>query len=89
VSAGPISTPWRSFLRFSLRGLIVFVIGVGAGLGWIVRQAHVQRDAVAAIEEVDGSVRYDWEFRRFVTGRSCFLVRKQNVMDSAQNLASD
>jgi hypothetical protein len=67
VSAGPISTPWRSFLRFSLRGLIVFVIGVGAVLEWIVRQAHVQRDAVAAIEEVDGSVRYDWEFRN---GRS-------------------
>jgi hypothetical protein len=38
------------------------VIVVGAGLGWIVRQAHVQRGAVAAIEESGGAVRYDWEF---------------------------
>jgi hypothetical protein len=45
-----------------LRGLIVLVIVVGAGLGWIVRQAHVQRGAVATIEEAGGSVRYDWEW---------------------------
>jgi hypothetical protein len=57
----PAAHTWRRFLRFSVRGLIVFVIVVGAGLGWFVRQAHVQRDAVAAIEEAGGSVRYDWE----------------------------
>jgi hypothetical protein len=45
-----------------MRGLIVFVIVVGAALGWMVRQAHVQHDAVAAIEEVGGAVRYDWEW---------------------------
>jgi hypothetical protein len=36
-------------LRFSVRGLIVFVIVVGAGLGWIVRETDIQCKAVAAI----------------------------------------
>ena len=37
-----------------MRGLIVFVIVIGAGLGWIVHQAHVQRDAVEAIKKAGG-----------------------------------
>jgi Leucine-rich repeat (LRR) protein len=57
-----VSRPWRRFLRFSVRGLILTVTVLGAGLGWIVRQAHIQRDAVAAIQEAGGSVTYDWEF---------------------------
>src|SRR6516225_2413481 len=57
-----VSRPWRRFLRFSVRGLILIVIVLGAGLGWIVRQAHIQRDAVAAIRKAGGSVTYDWEF---------------------------
>jgi hypothetical protein len=57
----PTPHPWRRFLRFSVRGLIVIVIVVGVALGWIVREAHIQRDAVAAIEKAGGSVRYDWE----------------------------
>jgi Leucine-rich repeat (LRR) protein len=36
---------------------------VGAGIRWIVRQAHIQRDAVAAIEKAGGSSKYDWEWR--------------------------
>jgi hypothetical protein len=55
----PAPHPWRRFLRFSVRGLIIFVIAVGGGLGWIVRQAHIQRDAVAAIERDGGGVVYD------------------------------
>ena len=27
VSSGPVFRPWRRFLRFSLRGMIVLVIG--------------------------------------------------------------
>jgi hypothetical protein len=46
-----------------VRGLIVFVVVVGAGLGWIVREARIQRQAVAAIKNAGGSVRYDWEWR--------------------------
>ena len=33
-----------------------------AGLGWLVRSAHVQHDAVAAIRRAGGSVSYDWEW---------------------------
>jgi hypothetical protein len=51
----------RHRLRVSLRGLIILVLLIGGILGWIVRQAHIQRDAVAAIQKIDGTVRYDWE----------------------------
>src|SRR6516164_6855048 len=54
---------WRRYLRFSVRGLIVVVLLIGAGLGWIVHQAHVQRDAVAAILKTGGVVSYDWDWR--------------------------
>ncbi len=58
----PAQRPWRKFPRFSVRGLIVVVLVIGAGLGLIVRQTHVQRDAVAAITKTDGSVLYDWQW---------------------------
>jgi hypothetical protein len=45
-----------------VRGLIVVVFVIGVGLGWIVRQARVQRDAVAAIKHAGGTVYYDWEW---------------------------
>jgi internalin A len=59
--ADPVPHPWRRFLRFSVRGLIVLVLVIGAGLGRIVRQAHIQRDAVAAIRKAGGTVVYSWE----------------------------
>ena len=70
MPAKPSSRPWRRFLRFSVRGLIVLVLVVGAGLGWIVRQAHIQRDAVAAIRRAGGEVEYDcyWSNGRRVLG---------------------
>jgi internalin A len=49
-------------LRFSVRALVVVVFVFGAGLGWIVRSAHVQRDAVEAISSAGGDVYYDWEW---------------------------
>jgi hypothetical protein len=49
-------------VRFSIRGLIVLVLLIGAGLGWLVRSAYVQRDAVAAIRRAGGSFSYDWEW---------------------------
>ncbi len=58
----PVSSPWRRFLRFSLRGLIVLVLVIGLWLGLIVRPVHVQQDAVAAITKAHGSVKYDWEW---------------------------
>ena len=58
----PSRRPWRRYVRFSLRGLIVAVLVFGTWLGWIVRSAHVQRDAVVAIRCCGGYVAYDWEW---------------------------
>jgi len=40
---------------------MILVLLLGGGLGWFVRDARVQRAAVAAIEEADGFVFYDCE----------------------------
>ncbi len=66
----PVSRPWRRFLRFSVRGLIVVVLVIAGGLGWVVRSAHVQRDAVTAINDAGGGVRYDWQWKngKYVRG---------------------
>ena len=69
--AKPVSRPWRRLLRFSVRGLIVIVLVVGGWLGWIVRSARIQREAVAAIRKTEGLVLYDWQWkdgREFVGG---------------------
>src|SRR6516162_7934230 len=52
---------WRNRLRISVRGLLVLVLIVGAGLAWVVHRAHVQRDAVAAIKRVGGHIGYRWQ----------------------------
>jgi internalin A len=62
MPAEPVSRSWRRYLRFSVRGLIVLVLAIGLGLGWLVRNARIQREAVAAIERAGGSVSYDWEW---------------------------
>jgi hypothetical protein len=59
----PISRPWWGYVQFSVRGLIVLVLAIGGGLGWIIRGARVQREAVAAIQKAGGSVWYDWEWK--------------------------
>jgi len=54
----------RRWLRLSVRGLIVLVLMIGGCLGWIahiVHSAQGQRDAVAAVRKVGGSVLYDWQ----------------------------
>ena len=42
---------------------MILVLVVGAGLGWIVHRAHVQRDSVAAIQRAGGTALYDWQFK--------------------------
>jgi Leucine Rich Repeat (LRR) protein len=59
MSDGLVSRPWRRFLRYSVRGLILLVLVVGVWLGWIVRSARLQHAAVAAIEKDGGFVIYD------------------------------
>jgi hypothetical protein len=53
---------WRLRPRFSVRGLMVLVLIVGGGLGWILYRARVQREAVAAIKRVGGATAYSWEW---------------------------
>src|SRR5262245_24738412 len=52
---------WRCSFRVSVRGLVVFILVIGAGLGCIVRQAESQRNVIAAIRKADGFAIYDWE----------------------------
>src|SRR5262245_49108922 len=52
----------RRRLRLSLRGMILLVLVLGLWLGWHARRARLQREAVAAVREYGGFVRYDWEF---------------------------
>jgi len=47
-----------------MRGLIALVLVIGAGLGWIVRSARIQREAVAAIEEDGGGAYYHWNWMK-------------------------
>ncbi len=54
--------PWWRYLRLSLRALIVLVLLIGGGLGWMVHRARVQREAVAAIERAGDKGWYDWEW---------------------------
>jgi hypothetical protein len=42
---------------------MLLVLVAGAAMGWIVNRAHLQRDAVAAIERAGGVVRYDLQNR--------------------------
>ncbi len=62
VSAESVKRPWRRFLRLSVRGLIALVLVIGGWLGWIVRNARLQREAVAVIRNAGGSFSYDWEY---------------------------
>ncbi len=59
MPAESASRSWRRYLRFSVRGLIALVLVIGAGMGWLVRSARIQRDAVAAIERAGGHVAYE------------------------------
>jgi hypothetical protein len=56
-------TPGLYRFRLTFRTALVFVLVLGGGMGWVVRCARVQRDAVAAVERAGGSVRYDWEWK--------------------------
>jgi hypothetical protein len=57
------SATWRRYLKVSVRGLMVIVLLAGISLGWLVGNARIQRDAVAAIERTNGGVAmYDGEY---------------------------
>ena len=53
------AVPVARLLRFSVRALIILVLMIGAWLGWFVRSARIQREAVAVITRA-GGVKYNW-----------------------------
>jgi hypothetical protein len=57
------SRSWRTYVRFSMRGLLVLILALGVGLGWLVHRAQVQRDLVNAIQRAGGQIWYDWQFK--------------------------
>jgi internalin A len=61
--ASPGTPPARKRMRgLSVRMLMVVVLVVGAGLGWVAHRARVQREAVAAITKAGGHVIFDWQY---------------------------
>ena len=66
--AKPTSRPLQRFLSFSVRGMILLVLVIGVWLGWIVRSARIQREAVNAIKEARGEAWYDWQWKIRATG---------------------
>ena len=58
----------RTPVRLSVRALMVVVLIVACGFGWVVNQAHAQRDAIQAIEKAGGKGGfYDWQLKLIVT----------------------
>lgn len=58
----PARPRWQRLVpRLSVRMLLVLVLVVGGGLGWVVHSARVQREAVEAIRRAGGSVQFDWQ----------------------------
>src|SRR3954451_22428566 len=57
----PTRSWWRRpGVRPVVRALVVVVLLVGGGLGWVVHRARVRRVAVAAIVRGGGEDLYDW-----------------------------
>jgi hypothetical protein len=66
MMADRILHPLARITRISVRVFIVPVLVAGAGLGWVVRTARVQREVVMAITRAGGSVQYSWEWNQGV-----------------------
>jgi Leucine Rich Repeat (LRR) protein len=68
---------WRRYLRFSVRTMIVLVLVIGGWLGWFVRSARIQREAVAAIQAAGGSFFYNWQSKdgEYLDGTEPFAPR--------------
>jgi internalin A len=67
MNMAPVVEAKRRRFGLSLRVLMVVVLVLGGGFGWLAYRARVQRQAVAAIEAAGGTVFYDWDY---VNGKS-------------------
>ena len=54
-----ISKPGRRWMQFSLRGMLVLTASMGLLLGWAIHLVREQRNAVAALERMGSSIRYN------------------------------
>jgi hypothetical protein len=57
--------PRRAFFLVSVRGLLLLILLIGCGLGWVaqvIRTGTIQRRAVAAINQAGGWAMYDTEW---------------------------
>jgi hypothetical protein len=75
TNSGTVTSFRRSWLRklplrLSVRTTMLTVLVAGLGLAWIVHRAHVQRDAIAAIQACGGQVTYDWQLKKLPNGNS-------------------
>jgi hypothetical protein len=52
----------RRWIALTVRGLLLLVLVIGLGLGWVIHRARKQREAVAAVKEFGCWVHYDYEF---------------------------
>jgi Leucine-rich repeat (LRR) protein len=64
MTTDPTTTPEprRRWLQYSLRTLLALMLVIGCGLAWFahkIQQAWAQREAVKAIEELEGLVSYE------------------------------
>ena len=48
-------------VRFTVRWMMILVLIVAGGLGWLAYRARIQREAIAAIERGGGKAYFDWE----------------------------
>jgi hypothetical protein len=53
--------PRRFWPRLSIRGLMILVLVLGGGIGWVAHRTKIQRDAVRGISAA-GGVRYNWQY---------------------------
>ena len=50
---------WRRLFQYRLRTLLIVTTITAIALGWWTHKARQQREAVAALKEIGGSVKYD------------------------------
>ncbi len=58
----PSQRIWRRRLRLSVRALMILVLILGGGVGWVVHRVQVKREAFAAVEKAGGNITLDWEW---------------------------
>ena len=54
---------WRRWLRLSVRSLMVVILIIGCGIGWIIHRARAQRTAVSAVKKAGGVAIYACEYK--------------------------